>query len=203
MMKVQLGISARDKRTLTVGAVTVVSLFVLAKGLPTSLAWQNERIADAIAVERKVERSRVSVRVMPSLRDSVRARRLRIATLDSTIVSGGSAAAAAAAVSSFLQDIADSARIKISAMQLRPDSAKAGSLTTIAVRVTGTTDIAGLAAFLRAVESNDTPMLVRELSASQPDPTAGDARGESLRVDLLVQALARVTSSTTGQGRIP
>jgi type II secretion system (T2SS) protein M len=191
-MTLQLGMSARDRRTLVVGGVTIGLLVGVARGLPALLAWQRDRVADALTLTTQARAARAEVKWLPSRRDTLRSRKARLAEFDSVMLSGVSSSAAAAQLASALGDIADEAPLKVSAMQLRADSAHAGTIASVAVRVTGTTDVAGLAGFLRAVEAGRTPLLVREIAVTQPDPLAPDNKIENLRVDILVEGLARI-----------
>jgi hypothetical protein len=191
-MTLQLGMSARDRRVLVIGGVTIGLLVGLARGLPALLAWQHDRVADALTLTTQARAARAEVKWLPSRRDTLRARKARLAEFDSVMLSGVSSSAAAAQLASTLGDIADEAPLKVSAMQLRADSAQAGTIAPVAVRVTGTTDVAGLAGFLRAVETGTTPLLVREIAVTQPDPLAPDNKIENLRVDILVEGLARI-----------
>ncbi|MEP6493402.1 MAG: GspMb/PilO family protein [bacterium] len=190
----EAGLSARDTRTLAIGVSVIGTLFGVARGLPALRAWERDRIGDAAAASLQASAARTGVRLLPALRDSLRDREMRLAALDSVLLTGPSPSAAASDLASTLGDMADDAPLKISAMQLRADSAGPGSLTPVAVRVTGVTDIAGLAGFLRAIEGGEVPLLVRELAVSQPEPAAPSGRVESLRVDILVEGIARITS---------
>jgi len=189
----EAGLSARDRRTLTIGVTAIGTLCGLARGLPALRDWERDRTADAAAASQQMEAARLGVRLLPALRDSLRARGIRLAALDSVLLSGISPSAAASELASTLGDMADEAPFKISAMQLRADSAGAGALTPVAVRVTGVTDIVGLAAFLRAIEGGEVPLLVRELAVNQSEPAAPNGRVEALRVDMLVEGIARIT----------
>jgi hypothetical protein len=186
------GLSARDRRTLTIGASVVLPLFAAGRGLPAILDWQRTRLRDAIAIAQQAAHVRAAARVTAVLRDSVRARRERLAAIDSLLITGPTPGAAAASLASTLETLADSAPMKVTTMQLRADTAAADALSIVAVRITGFADVAGLAAFLRAVEGGDVPLAVRELSVLQPDPGGIDAKPEILRVDVLVEGLVRV-----------
>jgi hypothetical protein len=118
---------------------------------------------------------------------------VNLAALDSATLSGASSASIAADLASLLDDIAATAGVKIASMQLRADSAPPRSLASVGVRLTGTTDVSGLAELLRLTEVADTMLVVRELSVSQPDPVAPRTRPEALHVELLVETLARIT----------
>ena len=109
-------------------------------------------------------------------------------------LTGSSPASAAAELASLVESLADSARIKIGYLQLKADSGSKAPITAISVRLNGLADVGGLAALLRAVEGNNRPMIVRELSVVPADPAGSDTRPEVLRVDLLVEGLARVVA---------
>jgi hypothetical protein len=192
---IQPGLSAKDRRTAVFGVVVVGSLFGFSRGLPALREWERARVADATDLAAKASSARANVRMLGPMRDSLSARKQRLAVIDSTMLSGTSAAAAAADLASSLDDIATSSRVKVTSMQLRADSAVAGALTKVAVRVSGTTDVTGLAAFLRAVEANEAPLAVRELTVSQSDPSAAPNKPEALHVDVVVEALARILAT--------
>lgn len=189
---IRIGLSARDRRTAIFGVTSVALLIGLSRGLPALRAWEHGTVAEATEVVARAAAARTSVRMLPVLRDSLRARRSRLDVIDSTLLSGASAAAAAAQLASLLDHLAMSARLAVTAMQLRADSAAPGSIVRVAVRVMGTSDVRGLAAFLRAIEGNETPLAVRELNVSQPEPAAPDSKPEALRIDVLVEAVARI-----------
>src|SRR6185295_108730 len=142
VMRLDVGLSARDKRTLIVGTVTIGTLFTLARGLPALLSWQRDRVADAETMAQQATSARKSVHALPELRDSLRVRSARLAALDAVMLSGVSSSAAAASLAAALGDIADAAPIKVAAMQLRADSAAPGTIAQVGVRVTGVTDVA-------------------------------------------------------------
>jgi hypothetical protein len=192
-MLMQLGLSARDRRILIIGVSVIATLLGLARGVPALMEWQRDRSAEAAAVSQQAAAARTGVRMLPALRDSLRDREARLAALDSVLLSGSSASAAAADLASTLEDMADGALVRVVSMQLRADSAAAGSLAQVAVRVNGVTDVIGLASFLRAIEGGETPLIVRELAVTQSEPTASGGKVEALRVDLLVEGIARIT----------
>lgn len=192
---IQLGFSAKDRRTAVFGIVVVGSMIGLSRGLPAIREWERAHVADAADLAAKASSARANVRMLRMMRDSLTARRKRLVSMDSAMLSGTSAAAAAADLASALDEIAASSRVKIISMQLRADSAAAGALTKVAVRVSGTGDVTGLAAFLRDVEANDAPLAIRELTVSQSDPAAPPSKPEALHVDVVVEALARILAA--------
>jgi hypothetical protein len=188
----RLGLSQRDRRTLIVGATVVTSLVVFARGMPALRSWEADQVARAQAAMQELAVLRGGHAVLPALRDSVRARQARLAALDSTVLSGASPSAIGAALASALEDLADDNALKISALQLRPDTAAIRGLAHVEVRITGVVDVTGLAGMLRDIEGGQTSMLVRDLSVSQPEPAASDAKAETLHVDMLVAAIGSI-----------
>jgi len=187
-----LGLSQRDRRTLTVGLGVVLSLITIARGVPALRAWEGDRRAEAQAAAEQLAALRSGVGTLPALRDSVRARHARLAALNSSLLSGASPSAIAANLASALEDLADDNALKVTAMQLHADSVATAGLARVDVRISGITDITGLAGFLHAVEGTTTPLVVRDLSVSQPEPTASDAKAEALRVDMLVAGIGAI-----------
>ena len=192
---IRLGFSAKDRKTAIFGIVTVGSLIGLSKGLPALTEWERVRVAEATDAMARASSARANVRMLSALRDSLRSRRQQLAAIDSTLLSGTSSAAAAADLAASLDEMATHARLRVSAMQLRADSAPVGAITRVAVRVTATSDVAGLAAFLRATEGGDTPLAVRDLFVSQPEPASPATKPEALRIDVLVEGIARIVAA--------
>jgi len=193
-MIARLGLSERDRRTLLVGLSVVASLFVVARGIPTLRSWEVNQESDAKSAGQQLVAFRAGLRTLPALRDTTRSRRDRLARFDSSMLRGASPPALVARLASALEDIADDNSIKVTTMQLRADSAVTAGLARVEVRITGTTDVVGLGAFLRAVESDATPMVVRDLSVSQSDPTASDNKPEVLRVEVVVATIGAIKS---------
>jgi hypothetical protein len=190
----QLGLSARDRRTLIVGGSLVGTLFVLGRGLPLLTQWQSAQIAEAAPLTSDLAAARAGARLMPLLRDTLRVRQARLAALDSSILSGATPSAAAAGLASAVQDIADESSVKISAMQLQADSAGPGALVHVGVRVTAMADVYGLLSLMRAIEGGTQLLAVRELAVTQPEPAAPANKIESLRLDMTVVGLARIAA---------
>jgi hypothetical protein len=188
----ELGLSARDRRTLIVGASVVGGLFAAARGLPSLVRWQNDRRMEVESMVADLSAARAGARQMPAMRDSLRARQKRLAAVDSAILSGPTSSSAAAMLASALEELATESSVKVSAMQLHADSA-AGALVQVGVRVTAVTDVYGLLAMLRAIEGGEMLLAVRELAVTQPEPAAPSSKPEALRIDMMVVGLARVT----------
>jgi len=193
-MSVTFGLSHRDRRTLTLGLCVVGTLLIVARGAPALRSWEGGRTAEAQSATQSLAALRGGLRILPQLRDSLRARQARLAALDSSLLIGATPAAIAAELATVLEDLADENALKVTALQLHADTVATAGLARVEVRVTGITDITGLAGLLRAIESDATPLVVRDLSVSQPEPAGADARAEALRVDLLVASIGTIGS---------
>jgi hypothetical protein len=198
-----IGLSPRDRRTLVIGAGTVVGLVLVARGLPALRAWELGRLSEAQATTRQLLAVRDGIAVLPALSDSLAARRIRLATLDSAMAGGSSPAGLAAAVAAAVETIADDISLKVVALQLRSDSAAVDGQARAEIRVTGVADIVGLAGFLRELEAGPVPLVVKELGVSQSAPAADSTKPEALRVDLLIVAIGSVERAQTAAGARP
>jgi type II secretion system (T2SS) protein M len=188
-----LRISRRDQRTLGAGVITIASLIVVARGIPAIRAWEADRLREAREAATQLAAARVGRRHLSALRDSLAARRARLASIDSTLFSGASTSAVASALASTLEDLSDHNAVKVTALQIRADSVARGGMTRVDVRLSGITDVVGLTGLLQAVEGGTMPLVIRELDVSQPEPTAADSRPEALRIDVLVSGVGLVT----------
>jgi hypothetical protein len=189
---IRLGFSHRDRPTAMLGLTVVGALIGVSRGLPALTEWERVHVAEASDVTARLSSARAKVRMLSVLRDSLRARRERLATADSAMLTGTSSAAVAAHLASLIDETAAAARFKVTSMQLGADSGAAGSITRVAVRVTGASDVRGLASFLRSIEGSDTPLTVRDLTVSQPEPAAPNGKPETLRIDAVVEGVARI-----------
>ena len=98
---------------------------------------------------------------------------------------------AVAHLASTLENLADSCLVRVSAIQMRPDSATSKGFTEVSARLSGLADVAGLASLLRAIAASDNPLVVLELSVTASEPIAPSNKVEVLRIDILVAGLAR------------
>jgi type II secretion system (T2SS) protein M len=192
----QLGV--RDRRVLSVGALTISLLVGLSRGLPALRAWERARMTEARTVALQLAELRNGVESLPLMRESLVVRRARLAAIDSLLPAGASPSAVAAAIASILEQSADDNAVKLTNLQLRADSTVRVGLVRVSVRLSGVTDVSGLAGLLRSIEAAETPLVVRDLSVSQPEPAAPDSRPEALRFDVLVAGIGRISPNTRG-----
>jgi hypothetical protein len=196
MASPQLG--ARDRRVLGLGALTISLLIGLSRGLPALRGWDSARVAAARVSAEQLAEVRGGMRALAELRDSLRARRLRLAAIDSVLPAASSPAGVAAAIATAIEELADDNDVRLTSLQLRADSTIRAGRVRVGVRVGGVADVAGLAALLRAVEGGEAPLAVRELSVSQPEPAAPDSKPGSLRFDMLVAGVGRIAPPARG-----
>jgi len=196
MGTLQLG--ARDRRVLSIGALTVFLLVGLSRGLPALHAWERTRTADARMAVVQLAELRNGTSSLPLMRESLFVRRARLAAIDSLLPAGASPSAVAAAIAAILEQSADDNAVKLTTLQLRADTSVLGGLARVSVRLSGVADVTGLAGLLRSIEAGETPLVVRDLSVSQPDPAAPDSRPEALRFDVLVAGIGRISPSVRG-----
>jgi hypothetical protein len=185
----------RDRRTLILGASAIGSLFSLAKGVPPIATWQRDRATASARAYRLLASASVDSVELRAARDSLAARRARLVAIDSVLPEAATTAEAVARLASTLGDLADSCSVRVSAIQLRPDSATSNGITEVSARLNGVGDVAGLASLLHAIAASETPLVVRELSITSPEPTAPPSKAEALRFDVLVAGLARTGAS--------
>lgn len=185
-------ISPRDRRLLMIGGSVIGTLITVARGLPALRAWEQRQVSAAATLAADLAAIREGRRALPMLRDSLAARRVRLAQLDSTLLAGQSPATAAAALTEAVEELAAASRVKVGSLQIHTDSAPPGAITHVRVGLVGVTDVTGLAAFLRAVEGAETPLVVRELVVAQPDPLAPSSKPETLRVEVSIEGIAIV-----------
>jgi hypothetical protein len=187
---IDLGISARDRRLLVMGASIIGTLFTVARGLPALRDWEQRQLAAASTLAAHLATVRVGKRVLPVLRDSLTVRRARLARLDSTLLGGDSPAAAAADLGTRVEDFAAESSVKVASLQIQSDSVATRAIIHVRVRLVGASDVTGLAAFLRAVEGAETPLVLRELVVGQPDPLGPDSKPETLRIEIGIEGIA-------------
>jgi hypothetical protein len=193
-MNVHFGLSHRDRRTLAIGLTTVSLLVLFARGMPALRAWESGRLSAAMSTVHQLALVRGGQRDLAALRDSLASRQHRFAVLDSSLLNGESPSGVAASLASMVEDLADDNALKINTLQLRADSLPTAGLARVEVRLAGVTDVAGLAGFLRAVETGAAPLVVRGLSVAQPEPAASQSKAEMLRVEFVIASIGTIRS---------
>lgn len=111
-------------------------------------------------------------------------------TLAVALIEGQSPTAASAILAELVSAAADESGATMTTLQIRPDTIFRDRFAQIGVRMSGVGDVVTLVNLLEALEGHETLLSVRELSVSQSDPAAPEAKPETLRFHVLVEALA-------------
>ena len=184
-------LSARDRRTLAIGVAAMGSIVALGRGLPALARWERGRVEAAAEARARLRDETVAARLLPALTDSLRARRARLDSLEGVLFVGTLPAEASAQLAAVLAEYAEAAQLKVVSVQMRQDTARAGApLLRVGARLVGAGDVTALAGLLQAIETDESPLAVRELTVSQSEPAAPDTRPEILRLELFVEGLA-------------
>lgn len=191
-----LSLSRRDRHTLLIGAATVSTLLALGKGWPTWRRWDRAQRSAAVEHVQQLTIAREGVHMLRTMRDSSAARRETLATLLEQLVTAPSVPEASAALAAVLTSDASRAEVQVFSLSVRADSVERDGFARVSVRLSAEGDVAGLAHFVRTVEVDSLLLAVRQVTVTQPDPGAPDSQAEILRMDIVVDALARIDSLT-------
>lgn len=183
-------VSERDRRTLAAGGIIVLLLLFAGRGLPAWRRWDADVRASAAEMRAEAARAEQTVRLLPASLDSLEARRARLVALGRGVLDGESTAASGAALASLVSGAAARAGVRIGSVQVRPDTASAGTFMRIAVRADGTGDLPAITRMLALLEGAPELLAVREISITQPNPGGPAEQPEALRVELAVEGLA-------------
>jgi hypothetical protein len=192
-----LALSPRDRRTLVAGVLAVAIIAAGGRVVPKWRAWDEHARTSAAELTGEVASLESQLKRLPALRDSARLRAARAVVARARLLEAPTVGAAGADLSTHVADLADELGIRVSAVQIRPDTLFRAGYARVAVSLTATGDVAHLADLLTALEANDLLMAVRELTITPADVLLPDGRPETIRFQLLVEALA---VRTTVQG---
>jgi hypothetical protein len=188
----QLSMSARDRRALVVGVIVIGGGNGAVFGLPVLRQWEATQREAAASAAHDLTLAESARRALGAFRDSLRARQSRLAQLDRSLIEAPTAAEAGAALSSLAADIADSSSVRVTSIQIRVDTVVRNGFGVVSVRLIGVGDVLGVATLVRSIEDCPTLLSIREIAVTQPEPGAPENRPEALRLDLVIEALARV-----------
>jgi len=194
----RLAFSHRDRRVLVIGGAIIAALFAVSRGFPAWRGWVTKQQSSAAEMTAEMARLDAAISMQRALKDSLRSRRSRLTELRAALLHGDSPASSAASLASLVSSAASDAEVRLGAVQVRADSAGKTPLTRVAVRADATGDIRGVTRFLAALEGGTALLSVRELSVSSPAPGAPDSQAEALRVEIVVEGLARTREAGGG-----
>jgi hypothetical protein len=212
-------LTARDRRTLILGAVCIGTLLLVSRGLPAWRGWVVESRAAAAEQCDEAARAEALARVFPAMRDSLAARNGRFLALAPRLLSGGSLNAASATLASLVSGAAADAGVTLGAVQLRTrgsplpaDTGRRGSVAGhagtprpafVRVLVEGDVsgDIRGITRFLLALEQGPVRLVVRDFTITQSDAVGAPDRAEVLHATVAVEGLALAAAVQPADGR--
>ncbi len=182
------GISPRERRTLTWGAVAVACVLTLWLAIPVVRQW-DDREALISARRGELARLRGVAGAESFLRTALDARNTRAAENPQRPVSAGTAALAAGVLQGVLQRYADESQLSVSELNVsgEPDST-AVPLAALPGTLIALGDVYGVADLLARVQHGTTLMEVRELTVQVNPSRRADGGGELLQVTLVVRA---------------
>jgi type II secretory pathway component PulM len=182
------GLSARERRTLTWGAVAAACVLMLWLAIPAIRQWSDR---EALISARRGELARLfGLKASEStLRAAVEARAAKAAEFPQRPVSAATAALAAGVLQGVLQRYADDSQLSVSELNVsgEPDSTSV-PLAALPATLIALGDIYGVADLVSRVQTGNTLLEVRELSVQINPARRADGAGELLQVTLTVRA---------------
>lgn len=185
----------REKRTLLIG-VASIALLIGMRGMPVILAWRRgemERLRLQVRVSSLVPSAGLRARV---LQDSLVARRVRLAAMDSAFIPVEGNMSAAAGFAEFLADAAERAKLQLSSVRIDAPADSGGKATIARVRVRASVNgnLTGLAHLITRLERPPHLFAIRQLSISERDANVPHDKNEALDAEIVVEGLTRELS---------
>lgn len=193
-----VALASRDRRALAFGGAFLLGALALARGVPAWLAWRADARATAgESVAQKAAWDALAATFSESM-DTLEARGARLAAAVPVLLPGETHAATGATLSGHLAQVSREALVRLDAVDIRVDSAPRTMVSRITAEVQATADIAGLAAFLHALERGPVLLVVRSLSVHSAAGSASvDQQVELLTVRFAVEGIALRSSTGT------
>jgi len=179
-------VTPHDRRALLMGGVVIAAAVLGLRVLP----WGVRRATGAHAVLREraalLARTREELSSLPMLRDSVAAVTQALVALAPHVLSGSTPAEAGADLSGRMSLAASRAPGKVNRLDPLPDSSGEGRLGRARIHASIETDVRGLVAFMRAIDTGDEVLTFDEVRIEARDPGATERGPELLKVEVTV-----------------
>ncbi len=176
----------RDRRALVVGGIAIAGAVLGLRVVP----WAVRRLTAAHAVLREratlLARTGEEMASLPRLRDSANVLSQALLRLAPQVLSGSTPAEAGADLSGRMNLAASRAPAKVERLDPLPDSSGDGRLGRVRVHAEIETDIRGLIALMRAIDTGDEVLNLDELRVEAPEPGTLPRGPEILRVEITV-----------------
>lgn len=193
-----MNLSAPDRSVLVAGSA-VVAILLLWRSAPAVVSWRAEEITRAKAISANARAARAMIAGQEQIRFALAEREQRHLAMGAALLKGTSEAAVASEFVGTIHHAADGSGFQISSIAVRQDSGLA-NLRRVTADVRGRGAAEALAQFLAALEGDVPLVAVRSLSASVADIATITESGESVRVHLILEALAPGEGSTKSRG---
>jgi len=190
-------LSARDRRTLTIGATIIAILLIGGRGIPAWLKWVRREEGTAALQHQRLHIAQLRAKSNPTADALVRATGNRALHIAPAFLRGDTPAQTSAFLASYISETAAAVNIRLGAVTVQTDTTSDSTVAGVPVyRVTlhadGTGDVRGIAGWIETLEGSTAPLLmVRTLSVDQSDPTTPVNRPETLRLTIDVDGLGR------------
>jgi len=194
-------VSARDRRTLVTGACVVALIIGVGRGGPAWLTWTRARVNAAAEAGEQLASAKRSAFGLAAFTDSANVRSRRLDSVRALLVRARTPESAAASFASLVGATAEAQGADVIAVTLSADTVVRWGMARVAVRLSAESDLAGLMALLAVLETRPMPIVIRDLSVSQPDPAAPRSKADALRFDMVVQTLAAIRREPAGDKR--
>jgi type II secretion system (T2SS) protein M len=178
----------RDRRALLAGGIIVGVAILGLRVLPQGIRRASE--SHVVLRERAalLARTRVEMRALPALRDSAAVLSRALLALAPQVLSGATSAEAGADLSGRMNLAASRAPAKVERLDLLPDTSAdgAGRLGRVRLHAALETDIRGLVALIRAIETGEEVLTLDELHVEAREPGVAPRGPELLVVEITV-----------------
>jgi hypothetical protein len=184
------GLSGRDRRMLTIGAVIIGATLGMGRGIPRWRRHVDEVQDRAWKAALRLERFEEAIAGSDTTARELATAKAQLESIDAARLPGSDAASVGAALMTVVSDAAVEAGFRVNAVQSTSDSA-GRSFVRAGVRANIEGDVLSLAELLDALENDSTLMRVRSLAIDQPLPGAASDHPEALRMELIVDGIGR------------
>ncbi len=181
-------LSSHDKRVLAGGSAIVVMIF-LWRAAPAVLSWRAEEMSRASAIAVKARETRAMIEAEEQLRLTLTEREHGHLAVGAALLEGTSEAGVASDLVRAVHEAADGAGFQISSVAVRSDSGST-DLRRVAADVRGSGAAGALAQFVASLEGDVPLIAIRSLAVSLVDVSTISGSEASVRVHLLLEALA-------------
>jgi len=176
----------RDRRALVLGGIAIAGAILGLRVLP----WVVRRVTETHAVLREratlLARTREEMASLPRLRDSAAVLSQALVALAPQGLSGSTSAEAGADLSGRMNLATSRAPAKVERLDPLPDSSGEGRLGRVRVHAALETDVRGLIALIRAIDTGNEVLKLDELRVEAREPGTVLRGPEILKVELTV-----------------